>query len=86
MKDIFGESSQKNKIKQENINKIFGNVPNKNINKNEETPLPQNSNNINKNSFSNVNINDSDSFDLPSKEELYTPEDEQPAPELNKNP
>ena len=88
MKDIFGESSQKNKIKQENMNKIFGNTPNKNINikKNEETPLPPISNNINNNNFSNVNINGSDSIDLPSKEEIYTPKDEQPAPELNKDP
>ena len=87
MKDIFGENLQKNKERQENINKIFGNVPQKNINNNkkEETPLPQDYNNVN-NNFSNNNLGSSNSSDLPSKDEIYTAKDEQPAPELTKKP
>ena len=87
MKDIFGENLQKNKERQENINKIFGNVPQKNINNNkkEETPLPKDYNNVN-NNFSNNNLGSSNSSDLPSKDEIYTAKDEQPAPELTKKP
>ena len=106
MKDIFGESSQKNKNKQENMNKIFGNIPPQNINKpivnkKEETPNPQNSininnninNNVNNNSYSypslensNGNLSGSGSLNLPSKEEVYSTQDEQAAPGLDKNP
>ena len=105
MKDIFGESSQKNKNKQENINKIFGNIPppyvNKpNVNKKEETPNPQNpqnsiniNNNMNNNNISypslensNNNLSGSDSMNLPSKEEVYSTQDQQAAPGLDKNP
>ena len=97
MKDIFGEKSQKNKTRQENINKIFGNVPqnvNKSINnKKEETPNLQKSININKkNSYqslenSNDNLSGSGSMNLPSKEEVYSStKDEQAAPGLDNNP
>ena len=98
IKDFFGESSQKNKTKQENFNKIFGNAP-KNINKQnnnkkEETPTPQNSidinnNNSNSSSLDNSkdNLGGSGSINLPSKDDVYsTTKDEQAAPGLDKIP
>ena len=90
MKDIFGDSSQKKR--EQNINKIFGNIP-KNINKQtnnkkEETPTPQNNIKINNNNSlekSNSNLSSSGSMNLPSKEEVYQTKDEQAAPGLGKN-
>ena len=87
MKGIFGESSQKNKIKQENINKVFGSgnkIINKpSSNKKEETPFPQNSINYN-NNINNENLSNSGSQNLPSEDEIYTTKDEQAAPGLEK--
>jgi hypothetical protein len=87
MKGIFGESSQKNKIKQENINKVFGSgnkIINKpSSNKKEETPFPQNSIDYN-NNINNENLSNSGSQNLPSEDEIYTTKDEQAAPGLEK--
>ena len=47
--------------------------------------MPQDYNNVN-NNFSNNNLGSSNSSDLPSKDEIYTAKDEQPAPELTKKP
>ena len=96
MKDIFGESSQKNKKREENMNKIFGNVPkniNKPINNKKETPKPLGSTNINNNSSQSLGnskdnlSNSSGSMNLPSKEEVYnnSTKDEQAAPGLGNN-
>ena len=99
MKDIFGENSQKSNNKKENIQKIFGNVQQKNdinkpnnINKKEETPSPMPKNNINLNNNNNQNLpqnknlgNSNNSVDLPSEEEVNIAKDEMPAPGLGTN-
>ena len=88
MNKIFGN------IPPQNINKPI-------VNKKEETPNPQNSininnninNNVNNNNYSypslensNANLSGSGSLNLPSKEEVYSTQDEQAAPGLDKNP
>ena len=100
MKDIFGDKStlQKSKTRQENMNKVFGEISknnNKPTNNNKvKTPMFGKTTNINNNNInssqnlgnSTGSLGSSGSSNLPNKDDVYTAKDEQAAPGVIKNP